>query len=437
MSSLNKRIPRTPVRTHGGAPASAPPSSMIELRRAVLSCLLWEDQFYESGQSIADRIVALVNGQDRSLVGNLALEARSDFNLRHVPLLLLAAMVEHGMKPSRDQINNVIQRPDEMGELLAILWRNGKRPVPKQVKLGIGDAFNKFSPYSLSKYNSARKAIKLKDVLRIVHPTPANPEKSALFKSIIDGTLASADTWEVALSSGADKKETFERLIREGQLGYLALLRNLRNMEQAGVDRSLVANAIRARQNGADRVLPFRFIAANRAAPSFAAPLNDALLATMDGIEPIGGSTIVLVDISGSMRTALSARSDMSRMDAAAALGALFPGDDVRVFSFSSRTVEVPAFRGLPGVDAIKCSQSNGSTALAEAVAYANTLPHDRLVVITDEQSTSYSRTPAPVAKGYMINVASYRNGVSYEDWIKIDGFSESIFRFIREIENA
>src|SRR5690606_29279427 len=95
-----------------------------------------------------------------------------------------------------------------------------------------------------------------------------------------------------------------------------------------------------------------------------------------------------------------------------------------------------PPRKGMAGVDAIMRSQSHGGTDLAGAVAFANKRKHDRLIVITDEQSTSYSRTPDPVAKrAYMLNVASYENGVGYGKWIHIDGFSEKVLHWIHQVE--
>jgi 60 kDa SS-A/Ro ribonucleoprotein len=141
------------------------------------------------------------------------------------------------------------------------------------------------------------------------------------------------------------------------------------------------------------------------------------------------------VDVSGSMNQKLSSKSDLTRMDAAAALASLVHGH-VRMFSFSDAVVEVPPRRGMAGVDAIIRSQPHYCTELAHAIAVLNQqVPHDRLIVITDEQATD-RRVPAPVARhAYMVNVASNRNGVGYGKWTHIDGFSESIFRFIQEAE--
>jgi len=141
----------------------------------------------------------------------------------------------------------------------------------------------------------------------------------------------------------------------------------------------------------------------------------------------------VLVDVSGSMDARLSAKSDLTRLDAAATLASVIPGD-VRVFTFSNEVVEVPARRGMAGVDAVVRSQPHGGTLLGQAVAHVNRLKHDRLIVITDEQS--HDRVPDPTAaKAYMVNVASDRNGVGYGKWTHIDGFSEAVLTYIREAE--
>jgi 60 kDa SS-A/Ro ribonucleoprotein len=421
-----------PAVTHEGGPA-IPLSAEQRLRRSVLSCLLWENEFYEDGEAIADRITALAADLPPATVAALAIKARERFKLRHAPLLLLCALVQtaRGTPLAADTIERVIQRADELSELVAIYWRNGRKPLAKQLKLGLARAFAKFDAYQLAKYDRDGP-VKLRDVMFLVHAKPKDEAQAALFKQVAGRCLASPDTWEVALSGGADKRETFERLLAERKLGYLALLRNLRNMDQAGVDEALVKDAILARR-GAERVLPFRYVAAARAAPRFEPWLDEALAETVLQGPVLDGRTIVLVDVSGSMGGRLSARSDLTRMDAAATLAAVIPGD-LRVFTFSEGVVEVPARRGMAGVDAILRSQPHASTYLGRAVALANSLRHDRLIVVTDEQSAD--AVPAPVAsKAYMVNVASARNGVGYGPWTRIDGFSEAVLDFIREHE--
>lgn len=424
--------------THEGGRAADHVSINNQLRRSVLACMLFEDQFYEDGKSIADRITELAAQVQPSQLSALAVEARSKQNLRHVPLLLATVLARTGAGiPGlvSGTLEAIIQRPDELSEFLALYWRKGRTPLSAQVKKGLAAAFVKFDAYQLAKYNRDN-AIKLRDVLFLCHAKPKNEEQAAVWKQLIDGTLPSPDTWEVALSAGKDKRTTFTRLLDEGALGYLALLRNLRNMQEAGVESAKINDAIMARKNGAHRVLPFRYVAAYRAAPAYARALNKALMDTVKELPRLPGHTIVLVDVSGSMAHKLSGKADLSRMDAAAALASIVPSDNVRVFSFSYKTVEVAAHEGIPGISAIIGSQAHGGTHLAEAVAAVNKLPHDRLIVITDEQAIV--RPPDPVAKhAYMINVASFKNGVGYGKWTHIDGFSENVLRWMAEFENT
>ena len=444
----NTAIKRGPIFTHEGGRAVRITSEQ-QLRRSVLSCLLFEREFYEDGQAIADRIVATAKLVSPAKVAALAREARGQFNLRHVPLLLLSVLAEtaQGSLVS-DAIADVCQRADEPGELLAIHAKRLGKPIKQAMthamRKGIGRALSRFDEYQLGKYNRDAQ-VKLRDVLFLSHAKPANDDQADLWRRLALKRLATPDTWEVELSAGVDKRETFERLIREGKLGYLALLRNLRSMMSAGCDPGLVRDAIVARK-GAHRILPFRYVAAARACPQMEPAIDQALSKAISEMAPLSGRTVVLVDVSASMDEKLSAKSDLTRMDAAAALASVIHGD-LRVFTFSAGgimrwgdrqtkpvLVEVPPRRGMAGIDAVIKSQEHGGTLLGKAIAEANAIPHDRLIVITDEQSSD--PVPASMAeRAYMINVASARNGVGYGPWVHIDGFSEAVLRFIVEHE--
>lgn len=431
----NTKKASAPLYTAEGAPARHI-NPLAQLRRSVMSCLLWESEFYEDGATIADRIATLVKECKPADVAALAIEAREQQHLRHVPLLLMRELARHPVKTDKlvsVTLARVIQRADELAEFLALYWKDGKQPLSKQVKRGLAWAFRKFNEYNLAKYNRDN-GVKLRDVLFLTHAKPRDEAQAALWKRLANNELVTPDTWEVALSGGANKKETFERLIREGQLGYLALLRNLRNMIQAGCDPILVEHALRARK-GAERVLPFRFIAAARHAPQFESALDEAMQAAMADLDKLQGRTLVLVDNSGSMYAAMSGKSDMQRSDAAAGVAIIARGvaQTVRVFAFSDNLVEVPPRQGMALRDALTHATQHGSTNLGGAVNIMNQIPHDRLIVITDEQSQSV--VPNPAARGYMINVASNRNGVGYGPWVHIDGWSDSVVRYIIQSE--
>jgi 60 kDa SS-A/Ro ribonucleoprotein len=126
----------------------------------------------------------------------------------------------------------------------------------------------------------------------------------------------------------------------------------------------------------------------------------------------------------------------MQRTDAAYGLTVLLReiAEKLAVFSFSNDLVEVAARRGFALRDAIDRSQQHGATYLGKAVEELNRKErYDRLIVITDEQA--HDQVPAPKSKGYVINVASYKNGVGYGKWTHIDGWSESVIEYIRALE--
>lgn len=440
--------PSNTLRTHEGAPA-ARISPEQALRRSVCSCLLWEREAYEDGQDIASRIASLAAEVSPKVVADLAYDARTHFNLRHVPLLLCAVLARtgSGSRLVGDTIAATIQRPDELSEFLAIYAKvNGvapsavKKKLSAQTKKGLAAAFRKFDAYQLAKYFSPSgqkdQAVRGRDVMFLAHPKPADETQAELWKRVAAREAIAeggAETWEVALSGGADKKETFERLLRDNKLGYLALLRNLRNMVQADVDRELIKAAIIERR-GARRVLPFRYVAAARACPQMEPAIDQALSEAIADMPVLPGKTAILVDVSGSMDARLSGKSDLTRMDAAAALASVIHGD-LRVFTFSDRIVEVPPRRGMAGIDAVIRSQMHSGTYLGKAISALGGIEMDRLIVITDEQA--HDHVPVPNAEhAYLINVASAKNGVGYgERWVHLDGFSEQVIRFVHEFE--
>src|SRR5215472_4914506 len=433
MVTLNKIVRAF---THEGARGRRFTPEM-ELRRALMNCLLWEDQFYEDGVAIADRIRTLVPQVEPARVAALAIEAREKMKLRHAPLLVVREMARHEKHRVlvADTLASVIQRPDEMTELLAIYWADAlgpmqqrkRQPVSAQIKKGLARALTKFDAYQLAKYDRDG-AVRIRDVLFLVHAKPKDEAQEKVWKQLVDGELASADTWEVSLSSGKDKRETFERLMAEKRLGGLALLRNLRLMQKAEVPRRTIADAIEAMRT--DRILPYRFITAARYAPDFEPELESAMLKSVKGYARLPGRTRLLIDVSGSMFAPLSAQSEMTRAEAACGLAILAREvcDEVEIFTFSNQVVKVPPRRGFALRDAIVNSQVHAGTYLGKAISEIDR-KGDRLIVFTDEQS--HDAVPAPRGRGYLVNVASYQHGVGHGKWTRVDGFSEAVIAWI------
>jgi hypothetical protein len=433
-------------RTHEGARARVITPEQA-LRRSVLSCMLWESEFYEDGVLIAGRIQELVPQVAAEKVAALAVEARERMKLRHAPLLLVREMARHATHRGlvAETLAHVIQRTDELSEFVAIYWAQGRQPLSAQVKKGLAAAFGKFDEYALAKYDRAG-AIRLRDVLFLCHARPADEAQAALWKRLVDNELATPDTWEVALSAAgrgedANKRAVWERLLTERRLGALALLRNLRNLHLAGVSEELVFTSLAALKT--DRVLPFRFLAAARNAPQWEDALETAMFRALETRTAEGravslaGHTVLLVDVSGSMEVLLSRRSEMRRSDAAYGLAILLReiAEKVTIFTFSDRAQLVPSRRGMALRDALDKSQPHSGTMLGAALKHVDgeSRGFDRLIVITDEQS--HDNVPAPRGKGFVINVASNRNGVGYGAWTHVDGWCESVVEYIAELE--
>ncbi len=457
---------RVPLHTHEGAVAVRI-NAVQQLRRSVLANMLWEDEFYEEGESVAARIQeatteVLKQKDGATTVADIAAEARTKMKLRHVPLLLLVTLIQAKTEKTRavvaDAITRVVQRPDEMGELISLYWKlNGKRAMlPHQMKVGLAAAFQKFDAYALGKWNSDASAVKLRDVLFLTHAKPKDQAQAELWKKIVDKTLETPDTWEVNLSGGADKKETFTRLLAEEKLGALALLRNLRNMQQSGVDIEAIRKGLSTMKT--ERVLPFRFIMAAKYAPQLEPQLEQAMFRCLASQEKLAGKTILIVDCSGSMHGGISAKSELDRLSAAAALAMLVREvcEDVAIYATAGddgrhihATMLIPPRRGFGLRDLLAYETTSrkiggGGIFLKQVIEYVRKEEKGsaaRIIVITDEQDCDLVNKPSsakPFGKNnYLINVASAKNGIGYGEWVHIDGWSEAILDYIQQYERV
>ena len=451
-----------PARTHGGG-ISTPTNAAELLRRSVNSCLLFEDEFYESGENIADRIKKLTHQVPIDAAIDIAVKAK-DSGLRHAPLWVARHLLNHpgldrGNARSRvqDCVFDVIRRADEIPDFLALYWRDGKTPLSGILKKALERAFDKFTEYQFGKV-ADKGSVKLRDAMRLVHPVPRDEQKSELYSKILSGTLSIPDTWETRLSSGENKKNVFEDLMKRKKLGALALIRNLRNMEQAGVDRMLVRESIA----NADfsKVFPYQVIQAAQQSPAHSDALEDTLYSSLDHLPKLEGTTAIIVDISGSMGAALSGKSDMTRRVAAAALATLIQSrcqahqTYVTAGSDSTRkhaTKEIfdrrfELFRKLKD-STYNREVGGGGIFMVQVVQWLEQQLKgraiERVIVITDEQDCDLHTQTAKVAAktigtrgNWIMNVGSSDRGVQYgEGWNHINGFSANIAEYLVQSE--
>lgn len=338
-----------------------------ELCERVLTAFFGEAKAYESGSAATTQLVKLVReaaAEEPVFVAKLAILAREQFNLRTVSQVIAAELsrVHNGDSMVSALVNRVVQRPDEMSDILAYLSANSgdkrtsirgrtrriNKKIPAQIRKGIATAFRKFDEYQLSKHSCEGKSMKLRDVLNIVRPTPDSPEQSALWKRVLEGTLKTADTWETKVSAAGQaattekereelKSEAWETMIMSKKLGYMAALRNIRNIIEAKVSdeahetlQKYIANE-KAVANS--KQLPFRFWSAYRIVAGLSGntkirdgylkALNRAMFYSGQNFPKLRGKTVLVTDLSGSMETKLSKDSDVSYMEVGAVLMSL------------------------------------------------------------------------------------------------------------------
>jgi hypothetical protein len=489
--------------TYEGAPGWAR-DAKSELYLLAVTNMGQEKTFYESAADRDSRFAALVRQvavEDLPWLAGMLPWLRETANMRTAPLIAAAeavkALTAAGKPGSRQLVASVISRADEPGEMLAYWQSRYGRAIPKPLKRGIADALLRvYSEYALLKYDTASHGYRFADVIELVHPTGEHPEvkgtwRGDLFQYAIErrhnrpdavpGSLemvtaslklraaaaedpsvlldagrlkAAGMTWEDALSLAGSKlpKDRLWTALAPS-MGYMALLRNLRNMDEAGVPDD-VAQAVAARladpeQVARSRQFPFRFLAAFRAAPSlrWAYPLERALNLSLSNVPALKGRSLILVDRSGSMFDRISEKSGLNRADTAAIFGAALAvrseHADLVEFGTGSQPVE---FHGADSVlRVVERFGQMGGTNTADAVRrHFRHGFHSRLVIITDEQAWGgyhggdpTGQVPATVPV-YTWNLAGYQHGHGLSGTANrhtFGGLSDVSFRLVPLLE--
>jgi 60 kDa SS-A/Ro ribonucleoprotein len=421
------------------------------LRRSVMACLLWEDNAYEDGQSSVENIKSLIPQVTPLDVATIAIEAREKQKLRHIPLFIAIEMLKYDSHKHLVSyvLSKVITRADQITDVLALYWKEGKRPLASQLKMGLAYAFNRFDEYQFAKYNR-NTGIKFIDVMNLVRPKP-NEEHVEIFRKIATDTLSTPDTWEVALSAGNDKKETWERLIVEKKLGALAFLRNLRNMVQSKVDHNIIKKGFTELKPS--MLLPLNFLSAVDYCPEFIPEIDQLMVRCYSGLPKLPGYTIFIMDVSGSMNHILSSKSNFSRLHAGGAMCMLAVSQCEKIDLYCTAGSHVCHYTekinyprtGIILMDQIIGKANNlggGGIFTRQCLEFIkediNEIP-DRIIVFSDSQDCDRTdRIPKPFAKhNYIVDVSAHSRGINYKGaWTaEISGWSEHFISYIASME--
>lgn len=483
------------VMNHEGAKAYAMTPEM-ELYTAVVTCAL-SDKFYESKDGRMDRIATLIRQVDHEFVAKLAVYARTQMNLRSIPLFLIVelAKIHNGDSLVKRTIEKCVLRADEIMELLMCyqLRNSDDKSIKKlgklsrQVQEGLKSAFNRFDEYQFAKYNRSNLEVKLKDALFLVHPKASSAEQQAIFDKIVSGELQTPYTWETQLSELGQKhfdtkeekaealKALWEELIDSGRLGYMAILRNLRNILQANVSpfhiekvASHICDPVKVAKS---KQLPFRFLAAYKELMDFTSEhtatmlsaLEKAVRESVNNLEGFGAETSVLVaaDVSGSMFTTISPKSSVMNYDIGILLSMLLKSKCSSVisgmFGDSWKVLNLPQENILANTVEMKrrAGEVGYSTNGYKVIDYLvdNNIRMDKVMMFTDMQmwDSTYRdehiqkswvkyRQMHPEAKLYLFDLQGYGQApvrLVGNDVTLIAGWSDKVFDVLNAVENG
>ena len=446
-------------RLAGGSGAMAAKQSDVALlRRAVLANLLWEDVAYMDGKKVAEEIQRLIPLCPAVDVYNIALEARVMQKLRHTPLFIAVEMCkypEHKLFVA-DLLPKIITRADMLTDFLAIYWKDKKCPICNQAKKGLALAFHNFNEYKLAKYDRDA-AIKLRDVMFLVHAKPRNQYEQELFNKVAERTLTPPETWEVMLSRGDDKKATWTKLITEGKIGGLAMVRNIANMQKANVDRKTIQDGLKTLRSS--MLLPLDFWKAARMNSAFERDIEDAMIEAYKNLPKLPGKTLFIVDVSGSMGSLTSGNSQFNRMDQACAMAmlAINQCEDYELVATAgsdalrkqaSEHIKYPQ-KGFGVFKQIMDTRHNiggGGIFTKQCLDWCKAkfkgVHFDRIIIFSDSQDIDhmYNKSILPEPFGtynYICDVSANTKGVNYRGrWTaEISGWSEHFLTYIAALE--
>lgn len=448
-----------------------------------------EDTFYESAQTRDDRFARLVHqvtAEDPDWVAQFIPWLRNEANMRSAAVVAACEYVKAGGPNARKVVDSACSRADEPAEVLAYWIGVHGKPIPSSVKRGVADATRRlYNEYSVSKYDGNSKQFRFADVIQLSHAKPRDEKQSALYKYTLDsryGSVPSTDqlpmlTLRKQINSGEITRDqlladpelmkkagmTWESLSGLGQMdakaweavipnmGYMALLRNLRNFEQAGISaksRNYVVKYLSDPENVAkSRQLPFRFWSAykNTSGLGYASAIETALDLSLQNLPAFSGKTLVLTDTSASMSGyGFSRNSTVTPVQAAAMFGVALAlkGEDVDLRMFASGHEEFKVQKGgsvLREMDRFvqRVGRVGHGTDIAGALrAYKD---HARVVLITDMQTQSYvqGRAGIPVSVPiYGFNLGGYSSTViGDKNTYEFGGLTDHTFKMIPLLE--
>lgn len=459
---FNTKAPRkvSKVTTNGAGGRAYTLSAKLGLLLFVISNFL-TDTAYRTGAKSYEKLKTLINACEPIFVAKLAIYTRTVLGMRsitHAMAVINAPRISGTIATTF--YFRIAYRVDDMTEILALFLSNPENKIPNSLKKGFALAFEKFTPYQLAKYRGEGNSVKLVDVVNLCHPNPLNV---AGLNELVNGTLKNEDTWEAKLSASKDKHAAWKELLESNKLGYLALLRNLRNICEFP---DLIAEACFQLTNvskiKSSLVFPYQFFTAwklfseNTNSHRFIRQaLEKAFIASCANVVEMGwqGRTLVVVDNSGSMDVFVGGSKTTKCNEAGALFGITLAkaiNADLMEFGSTARYVGYSlSENGLQFASEFKSKNKVGHSTNFGSIFTEATLGYDRIIIFSDMQSwvgvtqkawADYKRRNLAVKsvtpRLYCWDLASTTTSQFPENEVTLlGGFSDKFFSFIPFLE--
>lgn len=431
----------------------------------VMTSLFNEDKYYgDNSKEIVSTAQKIIE-EDPRFIANLCLYARKEMYLRTISHVLLGELAhENAGKPYvRRVMNKSIERADDMTETIAYYINTYGKPIPNSMKKGIADRLLCFDEYQLAKYNRGGD-IKLKDLLLLVHPKAKNEEQNNMFKRLLEDKLETPVTWETHVSGRGNKKEVWEELIEGKNLGCMAMLRNLRNIVKADVSNIDKVYEFLSDENMVlkNKLLPFRYYSAYKTLKNEGLgtskifdSLETAIKHSTRNINKLSGKTLIAADVSGSMNSRISGKSDITCAEIALMMMSManYICEETITTTFDTRlyVYNLSTKNGIIA-NANSIAVNGGGTDISLPLRYLlrSSIFVDRIIILSDNEINygygnvcqkyvdEYKHKINPQVWVHAIDMQGYGTQQFYGDRVNIiAGWSEKILDFIHQAEEG
>lgn len=379
----------------------------------------------------------------------------------------------------KKEIGGIIYRLDDMLEIIACYQAlNPNKPLPNSMKNGFRLALESADAYELAKYQGNGKSVSLVDVVNLVHPKPSK-EMEETFKKLMNGELKQHNTVEdknttsgqnvakkvksgeitkeqAAIELKEAKSENYRELINNKTIGYLALIRNLKNILTDATDSDLISSACALLANPEfikrSLVFPYQIDLAmeyiltevsssHKGRQEVMIALNKAYELSIPNMSEMGlyGRTAVVIDTSGSMTSKIRLNGKNgyhSALEKGALIAATFAkGLNADVYQFSDSCSKVNV-NTLDTVNTIKnqiiSQKIGGGTSFN--VIFAELMKggkYDRVFVVSDMQGADSIMSKNSGYYGLTNKYSDYVNqyGQPYIYAIDMCGYGTTMFK--------